>query len=168
MVGDNTDVYGFSEAVKLTNFDPANKSALILGAGGVVPSVLLALKNMGVDQITLSNRTKEKAINLKKNFPFLKVIDWGETIKSDLIINATSIGIKQNDEIKLDYTRLDGQLFYDVIYNPPKTKFLENAKKSGKKTENGKNMFIYQAMKAFQTWHGIMPEISDEVRDLIK
>ena len=123
---------------------------------------------MGVDQITLSNRTKEKAINLKKNFPFLQVIDWGETIKSDLIINATSIGIKQNDEIKLDYTRLDGQLFYDVIYNPPKTKFLENAKNSGKKTENGKNMFIYQAMKAFQTWHGIKPEINDEVRDLIK
>ena len=78
------------------------------------------------------------------------MIDWGETIKSDLIINATSIGIKQNDEIKLDYTRLDGQLFYDVIYNPPKTKFLENAKKSGKKTENGKNMFIYQAMKHFR------------------
>ncbi len=123
---------------------------------------------MGVDQITLSNRTKEKAINIKKSFPFLKVINWGETIKSDLIINATSIGIKQNEEIKLDYTKLDGKLFYDVIYNPPKTKFLENAKKYGKKTENGKNMFIYQAMKAFQTWHGIRPEINEEVRDLIK
>ena len=167
LVGDNTDVYGFSEAIKLTNFNPVNKKALILGAGGVVPSVLLALRKMGVDQITLSNRTKEKANNIKKSFPFLRVIDWGETIKSDLIINATSIGIKQNEEIKLDYTKLDGKLFYDVIYNPPKTKFLENAKKSGKKTENGKNMFIYQAMKAFQTWHGIRPEINEEVRDLI-
>ena len=168
LVGDNTDVYGFSEAIKLTNFNPVNKKALILGAGGVGPSVLLALRKMGVDQITLSNRTKEKAINIKKSFPFLKVINWGETIKSDLIINATSIGIKQNEEIKLDYTKLDGKLFYDVIYNPSKTKFLENAKKSGKKTENGKNMFIYQAMKAFQTWHGIRPEINEEVRDLIK
>ena len=168
LVGDNTDVYGFSEAVKLTNFNPVNKSALILGAGGVVPSVLLALKNMGVDQITLSNRTKEKAINLKKNFPFLKVIDWGETIKSDLIINATSIGIKKNEQIKLDYTKLDGQLFYDVIYNPPETKFLEQAKKIGKKIENGKSMFIYQALKAFEIWHGIRPEINAEVSDLIK
>ena len=168
LVGDNTDVYGFSEAIKLTSFNPVNKKILILGAGGVVPSVLLALKNMGVNQITLSNRTKEKAVNLKKSFPFLKVINWGETIKSDLIINATSIGIKQNEEIKLDYTKLDGQLFYDVIYNPSKTKFLENAKNSGKKIENGKNMFIYQAMKAFQTWHGIKPEINEEVRDLIK
>ena len=168
LFGDNTDVYGFSEAIKLTNFNPVNKKILILGAGGVVPSVLLALKNMGANQITLSNRTKKKAVNLKKSFPFLKVIKWGETIKSDLIINATSIGIKKNEDIKLDYTKLDGQLFYDVIYNPSKTKFLENAKNSGKKIENGKNMFIYQAMKAFQTWHGIKPEINEEVRDLIK
>ena len=49
-----------------------------------------------------------------------------------------------------------------------RNRFLENAKNSGKKTENGKNMFIYQAMKAFQTWHGIKPEINEEVRDLIK
>jgi len=168
LVGDNTDVYGFTEAIKLTNFNPENKKTLILGAGGVVPSILLALKNMGVDKITLSNRTKEKAVNLKKSFPNIEVISWGETIKSDLIINATSVGIKQNEEIKLDYIKLDGKLFYDVIYNPPKTKFLENAKNSGKKTENGKNMFIYQAMKAFQTWHGIKPEINEEVRNLIK
>ncbi len=168
LVGDNTDVHGFSEAIKLTKFNLANKKALILGAGGVVPSIILALKNKAISEIILSNRTKEKADDLKKSFPFLKVIDWGETIKSDLIINATSIGIKQNEEIKLDFSKLDGQLFYDVIYNPPKTKFLENAKKFGKKTENGKNMFIYQAMKSFEIWHGIKPEINEEVRDLIK
>ena len=168
LIGHNTDIAGFDTAIKKLNFTVKGKKVLILGAGGVVPSIILALKNKAISEIILSNRTKEKADDLKKSFPFLKVIDWGETIKSDLIINATSIGIKQNDEIKLDYTKLDGQLFYDVIYNPPKTKFLENAKKSGKKTENGKNMFIYQAMKAFQTWHGIKPEINDEVRDLIK
>ena len=168
LVGDNTDVYGFSEAIKLTNFNLIDKKALIFGAGGVVPSVILALKNMGILEITLSNRTKQKADDLKKSFPFLKVINWGETIKSDLIINATSIGIKKNEEIKLDYSKLDGQLFYDVIYNPPETKFLKNAKKSGKKIENGKNMFIYQAMKAFEIWHNIKPEINKEVRNLIK
>ena len=85
-----------------------------------------------------------------------------------LIINATSIGIKQNEEIKFDYSKLNGQLFYDVIYNPSETKFLENAKKSGKKIENGKNMFIYQAMKAFEIWHGVRPEINQEISELIK
>ena len=168
LVGDNTDVYGFTEAIKLINFNLTNKKALILGAGGVVPSVIMALKNMGILEIILSNRTKEKAEDLKKIFPFLRVINWGETIKSDLIINATSVGIKQNEEIKLDYSKLDAQLFYDVIYNPSKTKFLENAKKIGKKTENGKSMFIHQALKAFEIWHGITPEVNGEVRDLIK
>ena len=168
LVGDNTDVFGFSEAIKLTNFNLKNKKALILGAGGVVPSLVLALKNLGILEIILSNRTKAKAEDLKKNFPFLKVINWGEKIKSDLIINATSIGIKQNEEIKFDYSKLNGQLFYDVIYNPSETKFLENAKKSGKKIENGKNMFIYQAMKAFEIWHGVRPEINQEISELIK
>jgi len=168
LIGDNTDVHGFSEAIKLINFDLKNKKALILGAGGVAPSIILALKNMGTLEIILSNRTKAKAENLKKNFPFLKVINWGDIIKSDLIINATSLGIKKNEEIKLDYSKIDGQLFYDVIYNPSETKFLENAKKFEKKTENGKNMFIYQAMKSFETWHGIRPEVNAEVSDLIK
>ena len=70
LVGDNTDVYGFSEAIKLTNFNLKNKKALILGAGGVVPSIILALKNMGILEIVLSNRTKAKAEDLEKSFPF--------------------------------------------------------------------------------------------------
>ena len=58
LVGDNTDVFGFSEAIKSTNFNLKNKKALILGAGGVVPSLVLALKNLGILEIILSNRTK--------------------------------------------------------------------------------------------------------------
>ena len=168
IIGENTDVYGFSEAIKLSSFNPKNKKALILGAGGVSPSIILALKKMGVSVISLSNRTKQKAEDLKKYFPFIKIIDWGETVKSDLIVNATSVGIKTNDEIKLDLSKIGGQLFYDVIYNPPQTNFLSKAKELGKKTENGKNMFIYQAFKAFKIWHDVNPEVNNQVRDLIK
>ena len=167
-IGHNTDIAGFELAIKYAHYNLTNKKIFVLGAGGVAPSIILALKNMGILEIVLSNRTKAKAEDLKKSFPFLKVINWGETTKSDLIINATSIGIKEKEEIKLDNSKLDGQLFYDVIYNPSETKFLENAKKLGKKTENGKNMFIYQALKAFEIWHGIRPEINTEVNDLIK
>ena len=144
-----------------------NKKALILGAGGVVPSIILALKNMGILEIVLSNRTRSKAESLEKNFPFLKVINWGETIKSDLIINATSIGIKKNEEIKLDYTKLDGQLFYDVIYNPEETNFLKEGKKLGNRTENGKLMFVYQAFEAFKLWHGIEPQINSDTLEIL-
>ena len=168
VIGENTDVFGFSESIRQTNFNPKNKKALILGAGGVSPSIILALKKMGTSEIILSNRTRQKAEILKNSFPFLKLINWGKTVKFDLIINATSIGIKKNEEIETDFTKQGGQLFYDVIYNPLHTNFLKRAKKSGIATENGKNMFIYQAMKAFKIWHDIEPEINDEIRDLIK
>ena len=168
VIGENTDVFGFSESIRQTNFNPKNKKALILGAGGVSPSIILALKKMNISEIILSNRTRQKAEILKNSFPFIKLIDWGQTTKFDLIVNATSIGLKNNEEFKTDYTKQGGQLFYDVIYNPLHTNFLKSAKKSGIAAENGKNMFIYQAMKAFKIWHDIEPEINDEVRDLIK
>ena len=168
VIGDNTDVYGFSTAIQLSNFDPKNKKALILGAGGVSPSIIFALKKMGISEIILSNRTKQKAESLKKLFPYLKIINWGETAKFDLIVNTTSVGIKNNEEIKLDFSELGGDLFYDLIYNPSQTNFLKKAKKLGKRTENGKNMFIYQAARAFKIWHNIDPEVNSEVEDLIK
>ena len=63
-----------------------------------------------------------------------------------MIINATSIGLKNEDEIKIDHSSLGAnKFFYDVIYNPRKTKFLKRAEEKGNKIENGKMMFIYQA-----------------------
>ena len=59
-------------------------------------------------------------------------------------------------------------MFYDVIYNPAETDFLSKGKKLGNKTENGKLMFVYQAVEAFKLWHGIEPVISREVLDILK
>ena len=74
-----------------------------MGSGGVVPSIILALKKMGADKIILSNRTKKKAEQLKKIFPNLEIVNWGEIPEFNMIINATSLGLKNDDEIKLDY-----------------------------------------------------------------
>ena len=85
-----------------------------------------------------------------------------------MIINATSLGLNKNDEIKLNYEDIGvNKFFYDVIYNPAKTKFLSKAKQHGNKTENGKMMFIYQAHQAFTIWHKIMPKIDDETIKLL-
>ena len=141
----------------------------ILGAGGVVPSIIIALKKMSVSKITVSNRTKKKAEDLKKNFSDLEIIDWGKTPGFNIIINATSIGLKKEDEIKLNYKDIgQNKLFYDVIYNPSQTNFLKNAKKFGNQIENGKMMFIYQAHQAFTIWHKILPEIDDETIKLLE
>jgi shikimate dehydrogenase len=166
--GHNTDISGFELAIKRAKYDLKNKTAFILGAGGVAPSIIYALKKIGVSKIILSNRTKKKALDIKKIFNDIIIIDWGETSDFDIIINATSLGLKNEDEIKLDYSNIgNNKLFYDVIYNPKETKFLLKAKRYGNKIENGKMMFIYQAHQSFTIWHKIMPEINDETIDLL-
>ena len=86
-----------------------------------------------------------------------------------MIINATSLGLKENDEIKLNYSDLGpNKLFYDVIYNPRRTKFLLKAKEFSNQIENGKYMFAYQAQLAFEIWHGIKPKIDEKVVKLLE
>ena len=168
LIGHNTDISGFELGIKYSKYNVKNKTVFILGAGGVVPSIILALKKMGAAKIILSNRTKSKAEDLKNNFNELKIIDWGKTPNFDMIINATSIGLKNEDGIKLDYSLIEpNKFFYDVIYNPRETIFLKRAKLFGNRAENGKMMFIYQAHQAFTIWHKLMPEIDQEVINLL-
>ena len=121
---------------------------------------------MGAAEINLSNRTKEKAENLKLNFSYLKITNWGQVTDFDMIINATSLGLKKEDKIEIDFSKIGtNKLFYDVIYNPSKTNFLLDGKKTGNKIENGRMMFIYQAQLSFQIWHGIWPKINNKLLD---
>ena len=168
IIGDNTDIEGFKLSLEKTGQEIKNKKALILGAGGVVSSIIIALKKMQIEKIYLSNRTESNAIELKKNFPEIEIIKWGETLDFDIIINATSIGLKEEDKININYQQISkGKFFYDVIYNPSETNFLKYAKKYGGITNNGKMMFIYQAQKAFFIWHQIIPEIDNEAINLL-
>ena len=168
IIGHNTDIGGFELALKYINYDVKDKKIFILGAGGVVPSIILSLKKMGVSRIILSNRTKKKAEDLKKIYQDIEIVDWGEIADFNIIINATSVGLKSDDEIKLDYTDIGpNKLFYDVIYNPKQTNFLSKAKKFGNQIENGKMMFIYQAHQAFTIWHKILPNIDEETIKLL-
>ena len=148
-VGCNTDIIGFEKAIKETNYNFVKKS-FNLGAGGVVPSIIFALQRMGVKHIMLSNRTKLKAEELrnyyKKNFNenIITVVDWGELPNFDVIINATSVGLKRDQTLDLDFSKIEkGKFFYDVIYNPKETNFLKAGKQLGNQTENGKKcLFI--------------------------
>ena len=168
LIGHNTDISGFELSIKYSKYDVKNKTIFILGAGGVVPSIIIALKRMKSSKIIISNRTKGRAEELKSIFNELELIDWGETPNFDMIINATSIGLKNEDGIKLDYSQIEpNKFFYDVIYNPKETIFLKRAKLFGNKAENGKMMFIYQAHQAFTIWHKLMPDINQEVINLL-
>ena len=168
VIGHNTDISGFELGVKYLKYDVKNKIAFILGAGGVVSSIIIALKKMGAAKIIISNRTKTKAENLKKNFSELEIVDWGETPNFNMIINATSIGLKNEEGINLDYSSVGhDKFFYDLIYNPKETIFLKRAKLFGNRAENGKMMFIYQAHQAFTIWHKLMPDINEQTISLL-
>jgi len=167
-IGHNTDIAGFELAIKYAKYDLTNKKIFLLGAGGVAPSIIYSLRKMNVSKITLSNRTKEKAESLKNLFKDIEIVDWGEIVNFDMIINATSIGLKNEDGIKFDYSAVgQDKFFYDVIYNPKETIFLKRAKLFGNRTENGKMMFIYQAHQAFTIWHKLMARIDDETIKLL-
>ena len=178
LVGHNTDITGFGTAIKKLNFNMKGKKILILGAGGVVPSIIFALYKMKVLSVTLSNRTKSKAEYLKNYYDAITVeenglnkimvVDWGEIPEFDMVINATSVGLKNDEKLGLDFSKIGkGKFFYDVIYNPKETNFLKIGKDLGNKTENGKKMFIYQAAEAFKIWHNIQPQIDDEVSKIL-
>ena len=176
IIGTNTDIHGFKLALLETKYNFKGRKILILGAGGVTPSIIFALEQLEAAVIMLSNRTKEKAENLKKLFPQIDLVKWGDIKDFDVIINATSLGLKKNDKIPINYNQIDpGKFFYDVIYNPKKTNFLSEAEKRGHKIENGKMMFIYQAQEAFRLWTvapnqwvGLLPEIDKKVLQLLE
>ena len=168
IIGHNTDIGGFETSIYKSNINLENKKILILGAGGVVPSIIYALTKMKVSEITLSNRTQEKAENLKKHFKDIKIIKWGDIIDFDMIINATTLGLKEKDKINLNFpSSCKNKLFYDVIYNPKETIFLKTGKNLGNNIINGKLMFIYQALLAFDIWHKLKPEVNEEVLKLL-
>jgi shikimate dehydrogenase len=176
IIGRNTDILGFKYSLEHIKYPIKGKKIFILGAGGVTPSIIYALEEMEPSIIMLSNRTKEKAENLKKLFPKLELVDWGSIKNFDMIINTTSLGLKENDKISINYDQIgSGKLFYDVIYNPKKTNFLLEAEERGHQIENGKIMFVYQAQEAFRLWtiapnlsSGLLPSVNKKVFQLLE
>jgi len=179
--GYNTDVGGFKKSLQESPIDYKNKNIFILGAGGVTSSILQAFIDTA-KKIYITNRTKEKAEELKKlgdlstalprlGTENIEVIDWGERPEAcDIVLNTTSIGLTKGENLNLDFKDYKDKkniLFYDLIYNPKETNFLKDAKLRGNMTMNGKMMFLWQAHMAFKIWTNISPKIDDEVIKLL-
>ena len=163
IVGDNTDIEGFKKSIRAINFEVKNKEIFIIGAGGVALSIIVALKKLGVAKINITNRTISALITLKKKYPDLNIIDWGKSSDFDLVINSTSLGLKKDDKIPLDFTTSkSNKVFYDVIYSPKRTNFLLEGYQNGNKIENGIKMFIFQAQLSFYIWHKVLPDVTEE------
>ena len=172
VIGENTDVYGLQAAYLKEIDNTNNKKALIIGAGGVSPSVILSIQKSGIRHITITNRTNEKCIFLKKKFNLLNILPWeklqNEIKNFDIIINATSLGLKNGQDFMFNFSNTKNEVIYiDTIYNPIETKTYKYLKEEGKKVFNGLDMFIYQGQKSFYLWNKINPEIDDKLIELL-
>lgn len=153
LLGENTDVTGFMAPLQGKQFS----HALILGAGGVSRAVICALQEMQVPAITIANRSAARANALADEFG-IACCPWEERekIAADLIINATSLGMKGEREALTPYSAFKGQgLAYDIVYTPEKTRFLREAEAAGWQIQSGVAMFVEQARASFKLWTGM-------------
>jgi len=161
LTGYNTDVIAVEKSLKPLQIKNDN-DIIIFGAGGVSRAILVALKNLKLKNITVANRTTRKGERLAKEFN-VNFIQWSkrESVKADVIINATSIGMIpnifsspiSNNKIK------NSQIVMDVVATPPKTKLIKIANKQGKITVDGLKLSLYQAFTQFKLYTGRNPPI---------
>jgi len=168
LVGDNTDVYGFSSGV-LRKVKTKIKTAGIIGAGGVTSSIILALIQKGVKKIYITNRTFSKLKVFKKKFKkVIYPIKWNDRYKAfadvQILINVTSLGMLGQKDLKFDFSIFHKKInVIDIVYNPENTGFLKDARKNDHKIFTGLDMFIYQAQKAFYIWNRKNPKITKDI-----
>lgn len=179
LTGYNTDVTGFLAALTEANFLPEECNAVILGAGGAARALLWGLCKRKAGYITVGARNADKAKKLAEEFSQygnIQGYEWNEEEfkeilqTTDILINATPVGMYPNfDEMPpIDLKLLpEGAMVYDVIYNPAKTKFLQNAEELGFPTLNGMTMLLLQGKEAFRLFTGELPDL-DIMRRVLK
>ena len=166
---ENSDVFGFQAAIKENAIEPSTfKNSLVLGAGGAARGIVLALKETGVKELKIANRTKAKAERLAEQVGGC-VIDWNDKDKAveaaDIIINTTSLGMKGAPPLPLDLSSLKSDaVVADIVYAPLETPLLRSAREKGVKTIDGLFMLMHQAAPGFKTWFGGPAEVDDALR----
>lgn len=165
LLGLNTDGEGFLKHLKEDlEFDPKGKTIVIIGAGGASRAVSIYLSKLNPKLISIYDidRSKLSALvnHLKANFKDAN-IKLANSIReldiegSDLLINATAVGMKETEPCLIDKKFIHKKmLVYDLIYNPKQTKLLKAAKQKGARISNGLGMLLYQGMIAFEIWTG--------------
>jgi len=157
--GFNTDVAGFLRHLNKVNFNPLTKKVAILGAGGAGKAVAYAVAKKGASQIAIfdidNNKAQGVSSMLGELFPELDISIVGEVnqldiANKDLLINATPVGLSDDDPCLIEEDALHEDLFvYDLIYNPSSTKLLSLAKHRGLECSNGLGMLVYQGAFSF-------------------
>jgi len=162
LIGYNTDWVGATRAIE-EKVKIKGKRCIVLGAGGAARAVCFALAKGGAKKVTIANRTKGKAVLLAEEFggkvdaqfEGIDLQEIGKVVRdAALIINCTSIGMKEGECPVRENVLHKGMAVFDLVYNPKETKLILEAKKKGCKTITGERMLLFQGAESFKLWFG--------------
>ncbi len=171
----NTDVEGF-----LANLDAATpgwdrglSTAVVLGAGGGARAVVFALLAREVGRVYVINRTEARAKALRKKFGArVQVAGWEETTGllggAGLLVNTTTLGMVGQPPLEFNLRCPPSLVVADLVYDPLVTGLLASARARGLRTADGLGMLLHQAVRGFQLWFGVRPEVTAELRALVE
>jgi shikimate dehydrogenase len=167
LAGYNTDVAGFLRALREDGaFDPADREALLLGAGGAARAVAIALLSTGVTRLWLANRHRERADALAASLAGerVAVLAWHSSefdailARAPLVVNATAAGMLGANVAMTplpDPRFAPGALVVDLVANPLETRLMREARQAGARVLGGLPMLVYQGAESFQYWTGL-------------
>jgi shikimate dehydrogenase len=171
----NSDVEGFLGALDFSapGWDQTVETAVVLGAGGAARAVVFGLVERGIQNIHVVNRTLDRAVAFRDRFgPGVHPARWEDLPRvlegADLLANSTPLGMKGQPDIEIDLAAMaDGALVADIVYVPLETRLLAAAERRGLRTANGLDMLLYQAVRGFELWYSVRPEVTAELRALL-
>lgn len=185
LIGHTTDGKGFMKALKAHDINLIGHSMCILGAGGAARSIICEAASAGLTHISVFKRNNKgfaetvefaKRVNSTYQHCQVSVHDFADEedymsclSAGNLLCNATNVGMHESFSLVPDYMLSQDLITVDIIYNPPTTKLLSDAKNKGAQIMNGKPMLLYQAAESFYLWTGQqMPveTVLNEVKEL--
>ena len=170
--GYNTDYYGAKIALEKV-FNPKDRTACVVGAGGAARAISLALKELGAEKIYITNRNRGKSERVAKEFGLQSInIEDLKNIKADLFVNATPVGMQpETDKMIIDSSLLRNfKCLLDVVTAPPETKLMKEAENMGLQVIPGHLMSLYQAAKQFELYterEAPLDAMKQSLRDLL-
>ena len=167
----NTDVEGFlaNLDVAAPGWDRGLESAVVLGAGGGARAVVFALLQREVGRVYVINRTRDRAQALKKKFGArVHLAGWNETTGllggAGILVNTTTLGMVGQPPLEINLRCPASLVVADLVYAPLETGLLVSARARGLRTADGLGMLLHQAVRGFQLWFGVRPEVTPELR----
>jgi len=171
----NTDVEGFIGNLDIAapGWDRGLENAVVLGAGGGARAVVFGLLARGASRVTVINRTPARAKELKKKFGAkIQLAEWKEISGllggAGLLVNCTTLGMQGQPPLEINLRCPASLVVVDLVYAPLETPLLKMARERGLRTADGLGMLLHQAVRGFELWFGIRPEVTPELRALVE